>query len=94
MIGLHTVFEHHAAMQEVSLRAFIHENRIHFPVGIDSPSDDSSPLPKTMGRYQMQGTPTLLLIDREGNLRKHQFGHEQDLILGAELATLIAEVGS
>ena len=33
VIGLHTVFEHHAAMTPVSLEAFLHEYRIRFPVG-------------------------------------------------------------
>lgn len=42
VIGLHTVFEHHAAMTEITLRAFIHENKISFPVGIDMPSKDDS----------------------------------------------------
>src|SRR5690606_27202227 len=31
VIGLHTVFEHHAAMTPVSLEAFLHEYRIEFP---------------------------------------------------------------
>lgn len=35
VIGLHTVFEHHAAMTPVSLEAFIHEYRLTFPIGID-----------------------------------------------------------
>ena len=39
----------------------------------------------------MGGTPTLLLIDKEGLLRKHKMGHEADLILGAELMSLISE---
>ncbi len=90
VIGLHTVFEHHEAMQEASLRAFLHEYRIGFPVGIDAPSNDSS-IPRTMQHYQMQGTPTLLLIDRMGRLRKQQFGHTPDLLLGAELMALIKE---
>lgn len=90
VIGLHTVFEHHEAMQETSLRAFLHEYRIHFPVGIDTPSE-GNPIPRTMQRYQMQGTPTLLLIDRQGRLRKQQFGHTPDLLLGAELMALIKE---
>jgi len=90
VIGLHTVFEHHEAMQEVSLRAFLHEYRIGFPVGIDAPSDDRS-MPRTMQRYQMRGTPTLLLIDRQGRLRKQQFGHTPDLLLGAEIMALIKE---
>lgn len=92
VIGLHTVFEHHAAMTEISLKAFMHEYRIEFPVAIDMPSDiKTNPIPKTMQRYQMGGTPTLLLIDKKGFLRKHKMGHEQDLALGAELMTLMNE---
>lgn len=91
VIGLHTVFEHHKANSRETLKAFMHENRIEFPVGVDKPSDGNNPLPKTMWAYQMQGTPTLILVDRQGHLRKHKFGHENDLVLGAELMELIKE---
>jgi AhpC/TSA family len=92
VIGLHTVFEHHAAMTPVSLRAFLHENRIAFPVGVDAPSaDPHDPIPVTMRAYGLQGTPSLVLIDRNGNLRRHAFGAEDDLGLGAAIATLIVE---
>lgn len=92
VIGLHSVFEHHQAMAEISLKAFLHEYKIEFPVGIDAPSDkDSDPIPKTMRKYGMSGTPTLILIDRQGYLRKHKMGHEHDLLLGAELMALIQE---
>ena len=37
----------------------------------------------------MQGTPTMLLIDREGNLRRQIFGHIPDMQLGAEIVTLL-----
>ena len=33
VIGLHTVFEHHDAMQPHALQAFIHEYGLRFPVG-------------------------------------------------------------
>ena len=92
VIGLHTVFEHHAAMTPVSLQAFLHEYGIRFPVGVDAPSaaaDD--PIPVTMRAYGMQGTPTLVLIDRQGQLRQHTFGAVDDLVLGAALAALVAE---
>jgi len=36
-------------------------------------------------------TPTLLLIDRAGHLRKQTFSHVTDLQLGAEVARLMAE---
>lgn len=90
VLGLHTVFEHHAAMQPVSLEAYIFENRLSFPIGVDRP-DGHDGLPLTMRAYGMQGTPTLVLIDRQGRLRQHAFGHVQDLALGVALGTLLAE---
>ena len=67
VIGLHTVFEHHAAMMPVSLEAFIHEYRLTFPIGVDA-AGDGTPLPITMSRYGMQGTPTSILISRDGRV--------------------------
>ncbi len=90
VLGLHTVFEHHEAMQPVSLEAYIHENRLGFPIGVDRP-DGQHGLPLTMRAYGMQGTPTLLLIDRQGRLRQHVFGHVPDLALGAAIGSLLAE---
>ena len=46
-----------------------------------------------MRAYQMQGTPTLLLFDKNGHLRKQKFGREQDLVLGAEIMALLKEQG-
>lgn len=91
VIGLHTVFEHHAAMGVAALEAFLHEYRIAFPVGVDRPSGSGDPIPATMRRYSMQGTPTLMLIDREGRLRRQTFGHIEDLRLGAEIMALMRE---
>jgi hypothetical protein len=70
--------------------AFVHENRIVFPVGVDAPGADANdPIPLTMCAYGMQGTPTLLLIDRNGDLRRHVFGAEDDMTVAAAIATLI-----
>lgn len=91
VVGLHTVFEHHDAQgTPAALAAFLHEYRIAFPVGIDA-QDPAGGIPRTMRAYGMQGTPTTLLIDREGYLRVHSFGHLDDMRLGAAIATLIAE---
>ena len=90
VLGLHTVFEHHEAMQPVSLEAYIYENRLSFPIGVDRP-DGHHGLPLTMRAYGMQGTPTLVLIDRQGRLRQHAFGHVQDLALGVAIGSLLAE---
>ena len=91
VIGLHTVFEHHLAQgTKEALEAFLHEYKINFPVGIDTPSAVGG-TPRTMTEYQMQGTPTLILIDRQGCLRKQKFGMEQDLVLGAEIMSLLKQ---
>lgn len=93
VVGLHTVFEHHEAMTEVALRAFVHEYRLTFPIGIDTPSPEGDPVPQTMRAYGLRGTPSLLLIDRAGRLRRHSFGAEEDMAVGAAIAALLAEPG-
>lgn len=89
VLGVHSVFEHHAAQTPLALEAFLHEYRIAFPVGVDA--SDGSGIPATMARYGMQGTPTMVLIDRAGHRRAQHFGSVPDLRLGAEIMMLIAE---
>ena len=88
VIGLHSVFEHHAAMTPVSLEAFLHEYQIKFPVGVDQPGE-GHPIPKTMAAYGMRGTPTTVVIDREGRIVQHAFGQTDDLALGLLLGQLL-----
>lgn len=90
VVGLHTVFEHHEVMTPEALKVFLHEYQITFPVGVDLPGK-RGPLPQTMAEYGMQGTPSLILIDRRGRLRKHSFGAEDDMRVGAAIAFLLAE---
>ena len=89
VLGLHTVFEHHAAMTPVALEAFLHEYKLTFPVGVDRAHP--SGMPETMRAYAMQGTPTLVLIDALGLLRKQWFGAPTDLVVGAEITRLVME---
>lgn len=90
VVGLHTVFEHHAAMTPEALAVFASEYRLTFPIGVDLPSETGA-IPRTMAAYGMQGTPTLVLIDRAGRLRKQSFGVEDDLRVGADIGFLLAE---
>ncbi|SDG45014.1 MULTISPECIES: redoxin domain-containing protein [unclassified Duganella] len=90
VLGLHSVFEHHEVMNRAALEAFVHEYRIDFPVAIDQPSAHG-PIPLTMDEYQLRGTPTLLVIDRQGRLRLHHFGRADDIKVGALIGQLVAE---
>lgn len=90
VIGLHTVFEHHAAMTPVSLEAFISEYRLTMPIGVDEAGLET-PIPVTMERFGMRGTPTSILIGRDGSVRHHGFGQEDDMTLGARIAAALAD---
>lgn len=89
VMGLHTVFEHHDVMTEAALKVFVKENRLKFPIGIDMKSENSR-LPKTMRAYDMQGTPTLILIDKEGQVRAQHFGVLSDLDLGIAIGRFLS----
>jgi len=60
------------------------------PIALDQPNP-TSPIPHTMERYKMRGTPSLVLIDRHGLVRKHAFGAVDDLRIGAEIGALTQE---
>jgi len=90
VIGLHSTFEHHDAVTPAVLKAFIQEYRLKFPIAFDQPNP-TSPIPHTMERYKMRGTPSLILIDRRGLVRKHTFGAVDDLRIGAEIGALIQD---
>lgn len=92
VIGLHTVFEHHAVMQPATaLQAFIHEYRLAFPIAIDRPDPHGGPVPLTMQALGLRGTPSLILLDKRGRIRLHQFGRSDELRIGALIGQLIAE---
>jgi peroxiredoxin len=93
VIGLHTVFEHHAVMNAGALKVFVHEYGLSFPVGIDQPPAHGE-IPLTMQAYALRGTPSLVVLDREGRIRLNHFGHLDDLWLGALLGRLMAETPS
>ncbi|MGE0312972.1 MAG: peroxiredoxin family protein [Lautropia sp.] len=89
VIGLHTVFEHHAVMTVDALRAFVHEYRWRFPIGVDEP-DGRGGASLTMARYGLRGTPSCLVLNQHGRVHLHHVGQIDDLVLGALLGRLIA----
>lgn len=90
VIGLHTVFEHHAVMNAQALQVFVHEYGLAFPIGIDRPPERGQ-VPLTMQAYSLRGTPSLIVLDRQGRIRLNHFGHADDLPLGALLGKLLSE---
>jgi hypothetical protein len=89
IIGLHTVFEHHQAMTPVTLKAFLHEYRIRHPVGVDL-ADARSDIPVTMQRFGFRGTPSSVLIGRDGAILHQSFGVEEDIVIGARIAMALS----
>ena len=88
VVGLHTVFEHHDVMTPPALEVFLHEYRITHPVAVDLPVIGQA-VPATMQAYNIQGTPSLMLIDQAGQLVLHEFGVVEDLRLGALIGSLL-----
>jgi hypothetical protein len=93
VIGLHSVFEHHHVMTPDALRAFAYESRLAFPIAVDR-AIDGHPLPSTMSAWALEGTPSLLIFDRDGELAARHFGHVDDLRLGAMLGELVRSPAS
>lgn len=89
VIGIHTVFEHHQAMTPVTLKAFLHEYRIRHPVGVDL-ADERLDTPVTMQRFALRGTPSSILIGRDGSILHQTFGVEEDLVVGARVAMALS----
>ncbi|MES2561605.1 MAG: TlpA disulfide reductase family protein [Pseudomonadota bacterium] len=92
VIGLHSVFENHATMTPDALAKFIAERGLTFPIAVDEP-DGENGIPLTMKALALDGTPSLVLLDRAGRIRMKRLGHIPDLELGAAIATLAAESG-
>ena len=89
VVGLHMVFENHADMSPSQLEPFLKSEHIEIPIAVDKVN--GAGLPETMEAYGMQGTPTLLVFDRQGRLRRHYLGAVDDVRLGAEIMALCIE---
>lgn len=89
VIGLNTPFEQTEKQTKGALEAFVAEHGLSFPVALDKANGKN--LPKTMEAYEIQGTPTVLIFDRQGRLRRHYLGQVDDLRVGAEVMALTIE---
>jgi hypothetical protein len=89
VFGLHMPFERFAEQTPEMVAAYLAEKGITIPVALDKPNGEE--LPETMKAYELQGTPALLIFDRQGRLRRHYLGAVDDFRLGAEVMTLLIE---
>ncbi len=89
VIGLNTPFEEQEKQTAEALEAFVAEHELPFAVALDKPN--GAGIPKTMEAYEIRGTPTVLVFDRQGRLRRHYLGHVDDVRLGAEIMALAIE---
>lgn len=90
VIGLNTPFEEPEKQDKAALEAFVAENEFTFPIALDKTGAKGS-LPKTMEDYEIRGTPSVLVFDRQGRLRRHYLGQVDDLRIGAEVMALTIE---
>ncbi len=75
-------------MGKNALEVFLHEYKITFPVGIDK-ADEKSGVPLTMQAYNLRGTPSLLIFDKNGQLKLSHFGVIDDMIVGSIIGRLL-----
>ena len=72
-----------------TLRGFLHEYRIKHPVGVDL-ADELSDTPVTMQRFCLRGTPSSVLIGRDGFIVHHAFGVDDDIAVGARIVMALS----
>ena len=89
VIALNTPFEQADKQGKAELEAFVSDHGLSFPVALDKANGKG--LPKTMEAFEIQGTPTILIFDRQGRLRRHYLGQVDDLRIGAEVMALTIE---
>lgn len=89
VIGLNTAFEEHGQQDPAAVGKFVEERGLPFPIAVDKPNGGG--IPKTMAAYEIQGTPSILVFDRQGRLRRHYLGQVDDMRLGAEVMALAIE---
>ncbi|HPG89789.1 MAG TPA: TlpA disulfide reductase family protein [Hyphomicrobium sp.] len=89
VIGLHMAFEKFEQQTPDEVQKFLELSGITMPVAYDKPN--GTQLPQTMKDYELQGTPAILIFDRQGRLRRHYLGAVDDLRIGAEVMGLLME---
>lgn len=89
VIGLNTAFEEREKQTPEALEAFLGAQGLSFAVAKDAVNGGD--MTETMAAYEIQGTPTTLIFDRQGRLRRHYLGRVDDVRLAAEVMAFCME---
>lgn len=90
VLGLNTPFENKDAQTREALEKFVVEQELVFPVALDR-SVGNTDATATMAAYELQGTPSVLIFDRQGRLRRAYQGEATDIRLAAEIMGFVIE---
>jgi len=90
VLGLNAQFEHKDAQTRETLEKFVAEQGLVFPVALDRVTA-SSELTATAAAYELKGTPSILIFDRQGRLRRAYQGEATDIRLSAEIMGFVIE---
>lgn len=74
IVSIHSVFEGHSFQSANRLHGFVADKKIGHPVGIDDYADNNDRTPITMRRYRTGGTPQVVIIDKQGEIRFSKLG--------------------
>lgn len=74
IVSIHSVFEGHSFQTRERLESFIEEKGIRHAVGIDSYSSATAKVPISMQRFKAEGTPHVIIIDKQGQIQFSHFG--------------------
>lgn len=91
IVSIHTVFEGLSRQDPSKLKWFMKQKGFQHPVGIDAYASDDEETPITMKRYRTRGTPQVVVIDKQGNLRFSRFGRFDPAPVEAMIDRLLEE---
>jgi thiol-disulfide isomerase/thioredoxin len=94
ILGIHTVFEGHDVQTPQSLRQFLLDKGIRYPVGIDAYDGGDRVTPVTMRRFDTGGTPHVAIVDRYSRLVFSHFGRFDPAPVEAFIDRLLKETAA
>ncbi|MDX2258483.1 MAG: redoxin domain-containing protein [Hyphomicrobiaceae bacterium] len=90
VLGLLTPFGSAKMPSKAKVEAFAAEHGLFFPIAVDK-FEAGSGMSRTMEAYELRGTPSVLVFDRQGRVRRHYLGEASDMRLAAEVMAMLVE---